>query len=521
MDFIVVKYQQVDYCGCTITLSDKKSPFSLKSLPEIFVSSKGMTSAVSKAAKAGRLRKIGSRLYTKNLTEAPEQIVRRNWHALLKDYFPDALISDRTALENRPAGDSSVFIISSGTRTVALPGITFRPRKGHPPLDNDLPFLGDIRLCSAPRAWLENMRRSRRRGAEVARTLSKSELEERLDGLLRQGGEAALNRLRDDAHDVSQKLGMAEEFRSLDELIGTFLGTREAKLETAVGHARKRGLPYDPDRLALFQSLFAELRARAPVTRPAGSMVDSAKTNLAFFESYFSNYIEGTEFLLEEAMDIVFKGVVPKDRPEDAHDILATHRIVSNHEQMARTPRDFEGFISLLKERHATLIDLRPDKMPGLFKSKDNRAGSTFFVAPEMVLGTLEKGFEIYRGIEPSLHRAIFMMFLVSEVHPFVDGNGRAARIMMNAELVADDEQKTIIPTVYRNNYISALKALSQSGKSTPIVQVVDFAQRYAGSIRWEDFDLARADLQTTNAFMDANEAEDKGVRLVLPKGII
>jgi hypothetical protein len=363
--------------------------------------------------------------------------------------------------------------------------------------------------------------KAHRRGAEVARTLSKSELEERLDGLLRQGGEAALNRLRDDARDVSQKLGMAEEFRSLDELIGTFLGTREAKLETAVGHARKRGLPYDPDRLALFQSLFAELRARAPVTRPAGSMVDSAKTNLAFFESYFSNYIEGTEFLLEEAMDIVFKGVVPQDRPEDAHDILATHRIVSNHEQMARTPRDFEGFISLLKERHATLIDLRPDKMPGLFKSKDNRAGSTFFVAPEMVLGTLEKGFEIYRGIEPSLHRAIFMMFLVSEVHPFVDGNGRAARIMMNAELVADDEQKTIIPTVYRNNYISALKALSQSGKSTPIVQVVDFAQRYAGSIRWEDFDLARADLQTTNAFMDANEAEDKGVRLVLPKGII
>ena len=162
------------------------------------------------------------------------------------------------------------------------------PRKGRPPLDNDFPFLGDIRLCSAPRAWLENMRRSRKRGAEVARTLSKAELEERLDGLLRQGGEAALNRLRDAARDVSQKLGLADEFRSLDELIGTFLGTREAKLATAVGQARKSGLPYDPDRLVLFQSLFAELRARGPVTRPSKSMVDSAKTNLAFFESYFS-----------------------------------------------------------------------------------------------------------------------------------------------------------------------------------------------------------------------------------------
>jgi len=288
VDVFVVTYQQVDYCDFRVALSDRKSPLSLKRLPEIFVSSKVMSSAVSKAAKGGRLRKIGSRLYTRNLTEAAEQIVRRNWHALLKDYFPDALISDRTALENRPAADGSVFIISSGTRTVALPGITFRPRKGRPPLDNDFPFLGDIRLCSAPRAWLENMRRSRKRGAEVARTLSKAELEERLDGLLRQGGEAALNRLRDDARDVSQKLDMAEEFRSLDELIGTFLGTRKARLETAVGQARKRGLPYDPDRLVLFQSLFAELRARAPVTRPSRSMVDSAKTNLAFFESYFS-----------------------------------------------------------------------------------------------------------------------------------------------------------------------------------------------------------------------------------------
>ena len=198
---------------------------------------------------------------------------------------------------------------------MALPGITFRPRRGRPPLKNDYPFLEDIRICSVPRAWLENMRRSRRRSTEVARTLSKAELEERLDGLLRQGGEEALNRLRDDAREISQQLGMAEEFRSLDELIGTFLGTREAKLETAVAQARKRGLPYDPERLLLFQLLFEELRARAPATRPAGNMVDSTKTNLAFFESYFSNYIEGTEFALEEAVDIVFNGVIPLNRP--------------------------------------------------------------------------------------------------------------------------------------------------------------------------------------------------------------
>ena len=117
-----------------------------------------------------------------------------------------------------------------------------------------------------------------------------------------------------------------------------------------------------------------------------------------------------------------------------------------------------------------------------------------------------------------ALHRAVFMMFLVSEVHPFVDGNGRLARIMMNSELVAQGEQKIVIPTVFRNNYISALKALSQTGKSSPIIQVLDFAQKYTASIAWEIFDTARTELQSTNAFMDSNEAEDRGIRLILPK---
>jgi Fic family protein len=187
---------------------------------------------------------------------------------------------------------------------------------------------------------------------------------------------------------------------------------------------------------------------------------------------------------------------------------------------MKRVPRDFESFISLLKERYASFMEFRPDKRPGEFKSKANGAGNTFFVAPDLVVGTLAKGFEIYRGIEAPFHRAVFMMFLVSEVHPFVDGNGRAARIMMNAELVAEDEQRIIIPTVYRNNYLTALKALSQSEKPTPVIRVLDFAQKYTGSIHWEDFDTARAELQESNAFRDSTEAEDHGIRLALPKNI-
>lgn len=493
----------------------KKSPVDLSTMPEVFVSNKELTSAVSKAVKAGRLRKIGSRLYTRNMTEVPEALVRRHWHVLLREYFPDALISDRTALENRPASDGSVYVIALGTREVALPGVTFKPRSGPPPLESDRPFLGGVRLASTPRAWLENMRPSR---GPVPRTLGREELEQRLDGLLRSGGEEGLNRLRDQARDVADALGMQEQFRALDELIGTFLGTREAELSSDVGKARKRGVPYDPWRVDLFMRLFDELRGTAPTTRPSGHLGDAARTNLAFFEAYFSNYIEGTEFPVDEAVEIVFQGVIPRDRPADAHDVLGTYRIVSDPVEMRRLPADSGEFLRLLRDRHAVLMGFRPDKRPGEFKLRGNRAGSTLFVDPPLVAGTLERGFEICRSIDAPLHRAVFMMFLVSEVHPFVDGNGRVARIMMNAELEAAGEHKIVIPTVYRDNYISALKAISNGGDCRPLIRTLDFAQRYTASVSWDDLGTARGLLQETHAFLDATEAEGAGLRLVLPR---
>ena len=108
-------------------------------------------------------------------------------------------------------------------------------------------------------------------------------------------------------------------------------------------------------------------------------------------------------------------------------------------------------------------------------------------------------------------------MFLIAEVHPFTDGNGRCARIMMNAELVASNQARIIIPTVFRNNYLSALKALSHQSKSEPLIRTLDFAQKYTSLIDWNDFDKAHAMLKSTHAFEDANTAELIGKRLVLP----
>lgn len=484
------------------------SKFSVATAPEVFVSDAAISKAVSEALARGQIRKLGSRLYTRNLDEDPEKLVLRCWYHLITAYYPDALITDRTALENRPASDGSVCLISEKTRDTVLPGLVFRPRKGPGPLKNDMPFVGGAHLASSTRAYLENMRHSRARAGRFARTLSREEIESRLETLIRQQGEDALHRLRDEAREIAPLLGLEHEFNDLENLIGTLLGTRETKMRSPVGKARAAGNPFDPDRILLFEALFAALRDSMLTARPAPERTARANANLSFFEAYFSNFIEGTKFDVEEAEEIVFGGVIPNDRPADAHDILGTYRIVSDPAEIETLPSDFNGFLALLRRRHAIIMGARPDKNPGAFKAQSNRAGGTVFVKPDLVNGTLEQGFAFLQGIDEPLQRAIFMMFLVSEVHPFADGNGRAARIMMNAELIARGQERIIVPTAYRTDYLGALRALSRNSHTTPLIRMLDYAQRYTRAINWQHFGDARMALEQTGAFTEGDDAK-------------
>jgi fido (protein-threonine AMPylation protein) len=155
----------------------------------------------------------------------------------------------------------------------------------------------------------------------------------------------------------------------------------------------------------------------------------------------------------------------------------------------------------------------RPDKNPAEFKLEANFAGNTAFVAPDLVLGTLQRGFDIFQSLQDSFSRAAFMMFLISEVHPFADGNGRIARIMTNAELIAEGQHRIIIPTVYREDYVLALRALTRQGHTDPFLRMLDRSQDFVSRIDFRDLDHALEVLRDANAFSDPSEA-----RLVLPR---
>ncbi|MEH6551034.1 MAG: Fic family protein [Pseudomonadales bacterium] len=171
-----------------------------------------------------------------------------------------------------------------------------------------------------------------------------------------------------------------------------------------------------------------------------------------------------------------------------------------------RTPNSAVDFVDILKVRHAILMAERPDKQPGVLKRKSNRAGSTIFVGPDYVEGTLMQGYELYRTLPSGLARGMYIHFLVAECHPFDDGNGRIARLMMNAELVADDAHKIIVPTVHRESYLNGMRQASQKGRFRAIVNVLHQLQVYTASIRWSDYGEAREALENHGATMEPDE---------------
>ena len=458
---------------------------------------------LARLKEAGRIRAIGPRLYASVPDRKLAEAVRGSWSTIVARLFPRALISHRTALEFTPTAAGEIFLTATTNRVVRYPGLRLTFLRGPGPLADDPKFL-TVRSSSRPRAFLENLAVSR--AGSRARILPIEELEQRLEQILHVEGEQALNQLRDRAREIAAQLGWKRAFARLDGLIGAFLGTRPGQVTSALGVARAAGEPFDPACLARLQLLFGELRTRPLPELPDTFSAPDHVRNKAFFEAYFSNYIEGTRFGIEEAEQIVFDHKVPAKRPKDAHDILGTFRLVSDPVEMRKTPQRFDHLVQLLGARHATLMAQRPEAEPGTFKQAPNRAGDTHFVDPEYVRGTLRKGMELYADLGVGLPRAIFLMFLVTDVHPFVDGNGRIARIMMSAELVSAGRSTIIIPTVYRDDYVLALRALTRRHRPGPLVAALVAAQQLS-NLEFTSYPAILKELQRRNWFREPDEA--------------
>jgi len=105
--------------------------------------------------------------------------------------------------------------------------------------------------------------------------------------------------------------------------------------------------------------------------------------------------------------------------------------------------------------------------------------------------------FPLYQQPPPGIGRAVFMQFMVAECHRFDDGNGRLARIMMNAELVSAEQHKIIVPTVHRESYLNGLRQATGSGRFRTIAKVFTDLQAYTSTRPWEECGEVRGTLES------------------------
>jgi hypothetical protein len=462
-------------------------------------------------AKAGKLRQLYSGVYTDDLKSPLATVVRRDAFGLAAVLAPGAVISHRSALDSAISDSGVMHLTGSSRYDYELEGLTLRVHKGPAVLASDariptmVPGAVTYRSSNA-RALLENLELTRSRAGREAPAAGREKVEAWLDAFLARHDEATLNRLRDQAREISVELKLVREFAILDSIVGTLLGTRNSDVTHPHAAARARGFPVDPERVDLFQHVAQYLNSNPPVI-PQGR--DNQRDRMqSFVESYFSNYIEGTEFAIEEALEIVNSRSPQQFREDDSHDVIGTFDAIEVAKANPLMPDTTEGFEALLRGWNRQVLFSRANKQPGEWKVRANQAGATLFVRPDLVRGTLMKGFELIAASPLPEARAALAKFVVAEIHPFRDGNGRTSRLVMNLILSQSGLTRIVIPTVFREDYVLALKALSNGGHAEPYVRMLTTAARFSALLDYTTPDGVLAQLDKSNAKKEPDAAK-------------
>ncbi len=156
-------------------------------------------------------------------------------------------------------------------------------------------------------------------------------------------------------------------------------------------------------------------------------------------EAHFSTHIEGTALTLDQAEDILSgrsAGSVAVDDRQELLNYREAMDYVSGH-----LGRDFSITEDLIKEIHRILVnDVRGGALePGRYREVQNYIVDAITKeavytppSPEEVLGQMAEFVEWLnkpKGVSVVLQAGIAQFQLV-QVHPFLDGNGRTARVL-------------------------------------------------------------------------------------------
>lgn len=211
--------------------------------------------------------------------------------------------------------------------------------------------------------------------------------------------------------------------------------------------------------------------------------------------NYHSNHLEGNSLTYGETKALILFGITAQGKPLKDHLEMTGHNeAIKWIEEVVKEERPLtESFIRqlhvlLLKEPYlvdAVTIDGKPSKkliQVGQYKSSPNNVVTAtgeifYFATPEETPAMMTDLVDWYRAekekseLHPLQLAALFHYRFV-RIHPFDDGNGRTARILMNFILLQHGLPPVIIKTEDKQNYFAALRQ-ADVGLLEPFVEYI------------------------------------------------
>lgn len=187
--------------------------------------------------------------------------------------------------------------------------------------------------------------------------------------------------------------------------------------------------------------------------------------------TYNSNAIEGSSLSLEDTELILNEGIVPKGKT------LREINEVKNHKEAINFINSYVGDLDelFILKLHAIILNDISEKFAGRYRENPVRIfGSNVSFPDYKKVPQLVKNLVYWYKLNKNrMHifelAVIFSMKFVS-IHPFVDGNGRVSRLLMNFILKKNNYPWINIYTKQREDYLKAVRQANDD-KYKPILE--------------------------------------------------
>jgi Fic family protein len=206
------------------------------------------------------------------------------------------------------------------------------------------------------------------------------------------------------------------------------------------------------------------------------AIVRNLREDLIVRWTYHSNAIEGNTLTLRETK-VALEGITVGGKTLREHLEAVNHRdAILLLEDMVSEAEPLTEW--MIKSLHRLILKGIDDDNAGRYRTVNVRIAGVQHLPPDQVRvpELMERFSAWYRDEAMALHpveRAARVHSDFVKIHPFVDGNGRTSRLLMNLELMKAGYPAAVLPVESRLAYYEALDADHAAGKRESFVGMI------------------------------------------------